>query len=181
MLLSRKRESFDRPLLQPGANSNGLQLWTPARIGSLGAFMASAVATTLPVKTSVPVESGGGSARAVAVTSEAADEGADDGLSGLLAAIGEEVQGRTAAVQAGVVVEFAARIAHARKTLPRDQAAGAVAALKQAKGVALKLIREAASAEVRGRQRAVRVMRASPADADRSIRPRLFPSVEAIT
>lgn len=87
----------------------------------------------------------------------AGDGAADDGLGALLAAIASEVHSRTAGASAALSAEFGARIAYARKTLPRDQAAAEIAALKLARKAALKFVRESAALEVKGRQKQARV------------------------
>jgi hypothetical protein len=75
-------------------------------------------------------------------------------LGQVLSAIAEEVHSHCAAVCAGIMAEFAANAAHARKTLPRNKVAGVVQALKQACKAALAMARQTAKAELQGRQRA---------------------------
>ena len=54
-------------------------------------------------------------------------EGENNELDEILTAIAEEVSQHSAGVCAGLCAEFAARMDFVRKTLPRDQAAGALA------------------------------------------------------
>jgi hypothetical protein len=54
---------------------------------------------------------------------------------------------RNSAAQAALSAQFAGSIAHARMTLPRDQVAGAIAALKQAMMAAMKAVQDNAALE----------------------------------
>jgi hypothetical protein len=70
----------------------------------------------------------------------------------VLSAIAEEVARHGAAVCSGIAADFSARMAHARRTLPRNEAAAAVAVLQQARKAALQLARQMAQAELKARQ-----------------------------
>ena len=56
-----------------------------------------------------------------------------------------------------IAADFAGKIRVARKSLPRDHVAAAVAALKQVKREAVKFVRETAASEIRGRQKRTRL------------------------
>ncbi len=164
MYVSRKPLNTGRSILSTTANNNGPVDWTPGRIKGVGQFLAAAGWLTAPVRAAEALEGPTRPVQAGAPVAAGVDggidsDGADEGLGGLLAAIADEVQSRVAAVVAGLSGEFAARIAHARKTLPKDQAAAAVAALKQARKVAVKAVRENAAGEIKGRQKAAMVLR----------------------
>ena len=165
--VSRKRLDYARPCVQSGANANLSPRWTAARIKGLGEFRALSRLIVMPVvspRAAVferPTRSDVVRSAAVEpVKSEAngGEDGADDGLSALLAAIAAEVQGRAAGVRAALSAQFAGGIAHVRKTLPRDQVAGAVAALKQAMAAAMKAVQASAAMEVIGKQKSASVL-----------------------
>jgi hypothetical protein len=79
----------------------------------------------------------------------------DTELGAVLGAIAEEVHQIAAAVRAGIMADFAARAAYARKHLPRHLVTGALAAIKQMRTAALASARQNAKAELRGRKNAV--------------------------
>jgi hypothetical protein len=83
-----------------------------------------------------------------------AGAGDDNELGNLLAAISDEVQRMTSGTCQAIAAEYAGKIAHARQSLPRDQAAGAVSALKAARQAALTLARKSAAAIATGRREA---------------------------
>jgi hypothetical protein len=80
----------------------------------------------------------------------------------ILGAIAEDVARHCAAVCAGITADFAARSAHARRTLPRHQVAAAVQALKQMRDAALQLARQMAQADLKVRQEAARILYRRP-------------------
>jgi hypothetical protein len=78
--------------------------------------------------------------------------GEDNELGRILSAIAEDVHRVTAAACAGVTAEFAGRMRHARKSLPRGQVPGALQSLQQARDAALAIIKQNAATELAGRQ-----------------------------
>jgi hypothetical protein len=97
---------------------------------------------------------------------------ADPTLGLLLDAIADEVHKIASAARDGIVAEFAARVAHARKCLPRNQLSATLRGLAEARKAALALVKRNAAAELAGRKKAalaarrrarsVRAVRASP-------------------
>jgi hypothetical protein len=83
-----------------------------------------------------------------------ADAGDGSELSNLLAVIADDVQRMAAGLCQAIAAEYGGKIAHARQSLPRDQVAGAVSALKAARQAALTLARQWAAAELAGRREA---------------------------
>jgi hypothetical protein len=164
--VSRKRLDYGRPLIQAGANVNTPPILSSAQITVRGEFRGLARMAVLPVvsprsqsfeKPLRPVTVTAGE-RVTGAADNAETDGADDGLSAFLAAIADEVQGRAASVCEGLSAEFAGRIKAAIASLPRDQAATAIVALKQMRRTAVKAVQEAAAVEVRGRQKVANVM-----------------------
>jgi hypothetical protein len=80
-------------------------------------------------------------------------EGGDD-LSAFLAAISDEVHRHSAAARDGVITDFAARMAHARKHLSPHLLAAALAAFKEQRKAALATVRRNAASELAGRKKA---------------------------
>jgi hypothetical protein len=99
-------------------------------------------------------------------------EAGDGELGLLLGAIAEDVHQITAAVRAGILADFAARAAHARRHLPRHQIADALAAIKQARAAALAVAGQNAKAELQGRKKAAIATRRRPS----AKRPAALPS-----
>ncbi len=176
MLLSKSRADYSRPCIQPGANSNPdhRSQWTPARIAALGEFRAMARWTETPMTLTAtiakleaaenPTRPATGAttnegAREAVAPSAATSEGddADDGMKALMAAIAADVSAHAAAVRDGISADFAGRIAHAAKTLPPSQVAGAIAALKASMAAALATAQQAATIEMQGRQKAAMI------------------------
>lgn len=77
-----------------------------------------------------------------------------DELGVLLAAIADEVHRHASAAREGILADFAARAAHARKHLPRNLLAATLASIKQQRKAALALISRNASLEIAGRRKA---------------------------
>ena len=160
--VSRQRTDYSRPLFQPSANGNSPKPWTPARIVGLGQFRALAHMTTTRDWTTVRPER---VTPARPVLGTRVDRSAESGgvdheaeaLRGLLDTIADEVQARTAGLCEAIAADFAGKIRVARKSLPRDHVAAAVAALKQVKREAVKFVRETAASEIRGRQKRTRL------------------------
>jgi hypothetical protein len=82
----------------------------------------------------------------------------DTELGALLDAIAEDVQHTAAAVRDGIIADFAARVAHARRYLPRHQLAGALRGFAQARKAALTLARRNARMELQARKKATILM-----------------------
>lgn len=160
--VSRKRLDYGRPLIQAGANTNTPPVWTTAQIVSRGEFRGLARMMALPVA-SPRLETFAKPVRPMIVRQQntgVADNvgaGADDGLRAFLSAIADEVNGRTVTVCAALSAEFAGRIKATIANLPRDQAAAAIATLKQMKHAAIKAVQEAATIEIKERQKQVAV------------------------
>jgi hypothetical protein len=79
-------------------------------------------------------------------------------LDQILSAIADEVNRHCAAVCDGVNMDFAARADHARKFLPRNQVAAALAAIKQARQAALAYARAEANARLKARRREATIL-----------------------
>jgi hypothetical protein len=76
------------------------------------------------------------------------------GLGALLVAIADEVRGHAAAAREGVMADFAARVAHARKHLSPQLLAATLAAIKEQRKAALALVNRSVALEISGRQKA---------------------------
>jgi hypothetical protein len=83
----------------------------------------------------------------------------DTELGAMLGAIAEEVHQIAAAVQAGIMADFAARVVYARRHLPKHQIAGALAAIKQMRAAALAVAKQNAKTELAGRKKAAVAVR----------------------
>jgi hypothetical protein len=141
--------ALDRVL---GRRNDALSLATVRTVG-LAEWEASARWITTPAAQPQELNRG----------SNAPDEPLDNyELFLVLGAIAEEVARHGAAVCTGIAADFAARMAHARRTLPRNQAAAAVTALEQARRAALQLARQMAQAELKARQDAARIQYRRP-------------------
>lgn len=79
-------------------------------------------------------------------------------LAQILSAIAEDVQRHCVAVCQGIEAQFAARLICARKTLPRSQIAGALAALIAERQAALAAARQQARIELFARSQAVKAL-----------------------
>lgn len=83
------------------------------------------------------------------------DWGSEDiELGKILSAIAEEVHRLASLARCAIMAEYAGKIAHAYKFLPRHQVAGAVRAVKEARKATLALIKRNATAELVGRRQA---------------------------
>lgn len=90
-----------------------------------------------------------------AVEADGSEEtGSDAALGAVLNAIDRDVNARSEASRIGIVAEFAARIAYARKYLPRNQVSAAVAAIVQVRKAALAILKQTAAQERAGRKKA---------------------------
>jgi hypothetical protein len=87
------------------------------------------------------------------------DSGGENGeLADALDAIAEEVQRHCAAICEAIATEFAGRKAHARKCLPKDQVAAAIAALNDLCRSAIAAAQRQAKAEIASRSHAAKMM-----------------------
>lgn len=136
------------PLAALGVNARGPKSWAAPNAVMIGEFKQQARWTVRRFVTSrVNVNEPNR-------TNSNGIEGDDGGLAAILSAIEAEVHQFAAALRDGVMAEFAAMMQHARKTLLRDQVAGAVAALKQRRDAALAFIKRNAAAQLKGRREA---------------------------
>jgi hypothetical protein len=78
----------------------------------------------------------------------------EDGLGSLLASIADEVHRHTAAAREGVMMDFAARVAHARRHLSPALLGAALRALRDQRKTALALITQNAALELATRRNA---------------------------
>jgi len=83
----------------------------------------------------------------------------DTDLGALLGAIAEDVHQIAAAVSAGIMADFATRVAYARRHLPRHQLGGALHALAEARKAALAVARRNAAMELKARKKAALIAR----------------------
>jgi hypothetical protein len=87
----------------------------------------------------------------------------DSLLDEILAAIMNDAQAKAAGARAAVIAEYGGKIAYARKFLPRDQAAGAIRACKDAMAAAFALIAKEVATEIAtGREAAIRARSKRP-------------------
>jgi hypothetical protein len=116
---------------------------TPIGIGDTrGKFRAQASTMSAPVSSSL--DAGG----------QLAGAGYDSELANLLAVIADDVQRLAAGMCQAITAEYAGKIAHARQSLPRDQVAGVIAALKAQRQAALAVAHQSAAVELAGRREA---------------------------
>jgi hypothetical protein len=169
------------PISPRGKSGSGAQGTAAARITAPGEFSGSARSITTPFagparghdiepERSLSADSGDIADAAQAQGEEAPDSDTD--LGAILGAIDDEVQGSATGARAGIIAEFAARVAHARKYLPRHQVAAAVATLKQARKAALALVKRNAAQERAGRKKAATMARRRPRVAKGGRKPR---------
>jgi hypothetical protein len=138
----------------PIADSGMATPWTRAHITALGAFQAEGrwIASPHPhsvlIDDFVPMRPRSDTGRA--------DEQpeADHTLGLLLAVIADDVHQFALAARDGIIADFAARAAHARKSLPRAQLAATLSGLAQARKAALALVGRNAALEIAGRKTA---------------------------
>jgi hypothetical protein len=144
----------------------------PARIITQGAFVGSARWIVTPFASAThganfaPTRPG-----SVGLENSAETDSflPDAELGPLLGAIAEDVQQIAAAVRAGIIADFAARAAYARRHLPRHQLGGALRTLAEARRAALTLARQTAAMELKARKKAAIMTRRRLAR--RAIRP----------
>ena len=82
------------------------------------------------------------------------DTGSDTELGPLLGAIADDVHAIAGAAREGVLADFAARVAYARRHLPRHMLAATLGALAQARKAALAVVKRNAALELAGRKKA---------------------------
>ena len=147
------------------AHRHGPAPWTTAKAHTFGEFSGQARYICAARDAVEPAGVGGiGGANTDAEESE---------LGNLLAAIAEEVNRFAGAASVAVIVEFAARMKHARASLPRGQIPGALQALKDARKAALAIIKQNSAAELAARREAAMRMHTSRIRAVRNEHRRL--------
>jgi hypothetical protein len=95
------------------------------------------------------------SARAGAPIDASTGGGEDTELRNLLAGVAADAQRMMSGAYEVVAAEYAGKIEFARKTLPRDQAAGVIGALKAVRDAAFATIRQRTADELAGRREAL--------------------------
>jgi hypothetical protein len=154
------------PISPRGKSGSGAQGTAAAQITAPGEFSGAARSITTPFTGSArghdfdserPSESGDIADTAQTQGGEA--PASDTELGAVLAAIDDDVQNSAAGARAGIMAEFAGRIAYARKHLPRHQIAAAVAAFKEARKAALALVKRNAAEQRAGRKKAATMAR----------------------
>ena len=146
-----------------GGGGNESAHWPSARAIALGEFLGSAHWVVTPTDRTTPEakiapdspardwkENFAGSPEFYG----AQDAASDTELGPLLATIADDVNAMAEGARQGVLADFAARIDHARKYLPRHAVAGAVAMLKEACKAALAVVKRSAALELAGRKKA---------------------------
>jgi hypothetical protein len=142
--------SGERPFAPASVDTNISKSSTADGASTLGEFVGSASWTTTPF------------ADRARNNHDEQSSGSDEGLGALLGAIADEVQRFASAVHDGINADFAARVAHARKHLPRHQLAAALAAFAEARNAALASAKQNAAMELQGRKWAAILARGRP-------------------
>jgi hypothetical protein len=143
-----------------GFSRDGPDRWTSAQIIALGEFVGSArwaTASQSKAPHSDPathVRSATNPQESFAASADALCGEEDIELGPLLGAIAEDVHCLAAAIRAGIMADFAARLVYARRHLPRQQIPGALAVIRQARAAALAVAAQNAKAELQGRKKA---------------------------
>jgi len=144
-----------------GARSNHSAVfdWTLAREDRLTLWVVSNHWATMPAAPAGDLERGAGSRLREKNARDERPEGPDDNseLNGILDAIASDVWMRCGAVCSAITADFGARMQQARRYLPKDQAAAAVAVLSRARKAAIKAAREMAKSEVKSAQAAAKI------------------------
>jgi hypothetical protein len=143
--LDRKSVAARHYISPPMRDSEGHRQWTVEEAHLRGEFRAQAF--WLSFGTDRKLDEAG-------VVASEGDAGGDDELAQILDAIGAEVGGKAAGARAAVIAEYAGKIAHARKSLPRREADGTVRALMEVRAAALAHIAREASREIALRREA---------------------------
>jgi hypothetical protein len=146
-----------------GDGGNKSTQWSPARITALGEFLGSARWIMTPNSNATP-EQNFTPERAAPDWKEnfaetpdsqnAGDTGSDTELGPLLGAIADDVHAIAGAAREGVLADFAARVAHARRHQSGPQLLATLAALAQARKAALAVVKQNAALELAGRKKA---------------------------
>lgn len=140
------------PISPRPSAGNGPEYPVPGQTNVRGEFRGSARWLTSPYaadafeKGIFPVRPARGAVQA----EDPGDGGGELGV--LLDAIAEEVHRHASAARDGVLADFAARAAYARKHLPRSLLAATLAAIKQQRKAAMALISRNASLEIAARR-----------------------------
>jgi hypothetical protein len=129
---------------------------------ALGEFLAEERWITTPHPHSTPVDKFA-PFRPGAHDGQGTDQSESDPTLGLiLEAIADDVHRIAAAAREGIIAEFAARIAHARKHFPRNQLSATLRGLAEARKAALALVKKNATSEIAGRKKAALAARRRP-------------------
>jgi hypothetical protein len=130
-----------RPVLTPLPHATGFAIAPAGEGDTRSTFHAQASATFARVGASIDAGPDPGA-------------GDDNELRNLLAGIAADVQHMMSGAYEAAAAECAGAIEFARRTLPRDQAAGVIGALKAARDAAFAAIRQRAADELAGRREA---------------------------
>jgi hypothetical protein len=133
------------------SHPNGSSPWTQAHVKALGEFVGESRWTLTPRPPSAPVDqllplrpaTGG---------DEYPDK--DEMLGLLLSAIDDDVHRFASAARDAINADFAARVAYARKHLPRHQLAAALRGFAEARKAAFALVSRNAALELAARKKA---------------------------
>jgi hypothetical protein len=107
-----------------------------------------------------------------AATDNGGASSGDDYLSGILAAISDEVQSRAAGASSEVMQRYASAIDSARRTMPPHQLAGYIAALMTKRNAELAAISRNAAIETAARRKAAIELRRRPPQGGNNMSPR---------
>jgi len=136
----------------PSRRSTRHAPWARGRADALGELLAEKRLLTAP---HIPASTTDHAAPRRPVPPEDDDHPvADSELGSLLDAIASDVHKTASAARDGVMTEFAARAAHARKHLSRNQLAAALKEIEEARKAALALIKQNETAELSARRSA---------------------------
>jgi hypothetical protein len=159
------------PISPRGKSGDGAQGTAAAQITAPGEFSGAARSITTPFsgfarghdfEPERPTSAESSDIADTAQTQGSDTPDSDTDLGAVLAAIDDDVQDSAAGARAGIMAEFAGRIAYARKHLPRHQIAAAVAAFKEARKAALALVKRNAAEQRAGRKKAATMARRRP-------------------
>jgi len=141
-------------ITRPGIAWRGMDRAAASRIIAHGEFRGLARWSTsaFPVRASLPPAQEGLSVGANDQNLDSRE--GDDGLAACLSSIADEVYRHATAARDGVLADFAARVAHARKHLSPHLLAATLAAIKEQRKAALTLISRNAASELAARKKA---------------------------
>jgi len=152
----------------PSHTSNRHPTWARTRADKLGELVAEKQLLTTP---HIPTaETGHASPRRPVLHGDSDQPDTDPELGSLLDAIAADVHKTASAARDGVIVEFAARAAHARKHLPRNQLSAALKEIAEARKAALALIKRNEIVELSARRAAALAARRRSRITGRSVR-----------